>query len=69
MQLLLPSAKLAVLTNEKHEFREKLLKVLFVFGVLTVLLGGLDLVGRVPHLSFSDQALREAFEPAVLLSQ
>jgi hypothetical protein len=67
MQLLLTSAKLAVLV-EGHERRNKLIAgALFAFGVLAVLIGGLDLVSRITTAEVSDELLQRAFAPAVLL--
>ena len=66
MQLLLPSAKSAVLVIGEPSWFEKLQETLFVFGVLVVLLGGLDLLGRAPAPTMSDETLRQAFAPAVL---
>ena len=69
MQLLLPSAKSAVLIIGKPSWFEKFEKLqgaLFVFGVLVVLLGGLDLMGRVETPTLGDDTLRQAFAPAIL---
>jgi hypothetical protein len=68
-QLLLPSAKLAVLV-EDHERRNRLItRVLFAFGVLAVIVGGLDLVSRITTAEVSDDMLQRAFAPAVLLEE
>jgi hypothetical protein len=69
MPLLLPSAKLAVLVDEKDKRKRLLRDVLFAFGILAVVIGGLDLANRVSAPQVSDETLWDAFAPAVLLTQ
>ena len=65
-QLMLPSAHSAVLLTGKPERFKKLVPALFVFGLLMTLMGGLDIVSRIPAPSDAS-ALRTAFAPAVTL--
>ena len=70
MQLLLPSAKSAVLIIGEPSLWERFKKyhgVLFAFGIIVVLTGGLDLLSRIPASGPSDTTLQTAFAPAVLL--
>jgi hypothetical protein len=64
--LMLPSAHSAVLVVGKPERFERLVPALFVFGVLMTLMGGLDLLSRIPA-SADTGALETAFAPAVTL--
>ncbi len=68
-QLLLPSAKLAVLVSGDERRNKLITRALFAFGVLAVVIGGLDLVSRVATMQVSDEVLQRAFAPAVLLNQ
>jgi hypothetical protein len=68
MQLLLPSAKTAVLvTDEKPLLKEHLNRVLLILGLLVIIMGGLDLLSRVPAPAGGDALLRAAFAPAATL--
>lgn len=67
-QLMLPSAHSAVLFAKQSRF-EQLKPALFVLGILVVLLGGLDLARRAPGANLSDQALKTAFAPAILIGR
>ena len=68
-QLLLPSAHTAVLVTEKTNRFEQAKMPLFVLGLLIVLLGGLDLARHASSLSLSNEALKTAFAPAVVLTR
>ncbi len=48
---------------------DKFRGVLIVFGVLVVLLGGLDLLSRIPAPATSDDILERAFAPAAVLGE
>jgi hypothetical protein len=69
MQLLLPSAKSAILVIDEPKPFSKFKGVLFVLGVLVVLAGGLDLLSRIPAASFGDDVLFQAFAPAIMLTR
>ncbi len=68
MQLMLPSAHSAVLVTGKPDRLKKYRHALFVFGLLVALMGGLDLLTRVPSISISNDTLKTAFEPAAMLN-
>ena len=70
MQLLLPSAKSAVLVVGEPSLWERFKKyhgALYVLGLIVVLMGGLDLISRMPAAAPGDTTLQTAFAPAVLL--
>lgn len=69
MKLMLPSDHNAFLTVGTPSHFSKYKPILFVFGVLIVLLGALDLSRRIPDLGISDETLRTAFAPGVTLNQ
>ena len=67
MQLLLPSARSGVLVGKKSSRFKHIEHTLIVFGILVVLLGGLDLLSKLPSLPGDHSLLTTAFAPAATL--
>ncbi|HEV8677328.1 MAG TPA: hypothetical protein VN701_00630 [Candidatus Paceibacterota bacterium] len=65
---MLPSAHSAVLITDKPGRFRKFRHAFFVFGLLVALMGGLDLLSRLPSASLGSDALQTAFEPAAMLN-
>ena len=68
MQLLLPSAKSAILVIDEPRRFAVFERALFVFGILVVLFGGLDLLSRIPAPALGEDTIRQAFAPAAMLT-